>query len=321
MARLHPTTPAAALATLALLALAGCQPAAPSATPVTPASATATPSPSTTLPARDLTRPGEALRMLDSLLEAAGSGQLIMVELTAETASISVLPSGSTEPVTWAYRDGRTEEVASDLQYVDQASFTLDGFDVSDLGRLFRVASAISGSTHKQTLQIVDYSGGRVVMAVTTNPESRTVFFNPDGSLLPDLDYHSLRGITEGLDAVVEDRVTVQAVGIESAAGAWVDYADSATTTTRRQRPAKVPVTTLVRDEALSLPPFAAARVRPDAVWRVLQRTIQADRLDADVEWSVTVDDRADAGAPRMYFTIGTTSLVTDLAGTEVTPT
>lgn len=320
MARLH-RTPVAALATLAVLALSGCQPG-PVAPPPTnsPTTATPTPSPSASPSAKDLTRPGEARRMLDSLLAAAGPGRVIMVEVTADSASISVLPTDGTEPVTWAYRDGVIQEVDSDLQYVDQASFDLDAFDISDLGRLFRVAAAISGSTHKQTLQIVDYSGGRVVMAVTTNPESRTVFFTPDGSLLPDLDYHTLRGITEGLDAVVGDRVTVQAVGVDSATGAWVDYASSETTTTRRQRPAKVPVTTLEREESLPLSPFAAARVRPGAIWQVLQRTIQTDDLDSDGAWSVTIDDRADLGVPRMYFTIGARSLVTDLAGNQVTP-
>jgi len=315
MARPHPTT-AAGLATLALLVLPACQPATTVATPGVSATPPPATSPTATPVPKDLTRPGEALRMIDQLLAAAGAGNLIMVEVTAETATISVLPSDGGEPVTWAYRDGTAQEVDSDLQYVDQASFNLDGFDLSDVGRLFRVAAAISGSTHKQTLQIVDYSGGRVVMAVTTNPESRTVFFNPDGSLLPDLDYHSLRGITEGLDAVIDNRVTLQAAGIDSAAGAWVDYASSESTTTRRQRPSKVPVTTLLRDETLTLPPFAAAAIRPDAIWRVLQQ--EADDLGPDLVWSVTVDDRAETGEPRMYFSIAGESVVTDLTGEQV---
>jgi len=317
MARPHPSL-TVGLATL-LLALSACQPA----TTVPTAGVVPTPPSTSSIPPtpvqKDLTRPGEARRMIDQLLAAAGIGRLIMVEVTAETATISVLPPDGGEPVTWAYRDGTAQQVDSDLQYVDQASFSLDGFDVSDLGRLFRVAAAISGSTHKQTLQIVDYSGGRVVMAVTTNPESRTVFFEPDGSLLPDLDYHTLRGITEGLDTVVDDRVTVQAAGVDSAAGAWVEFSTSESTTTRRQRPARVPVTTLRRDDALPLPPFAAAGIRPEAIWRVLQRTIDADDLSSDVVWSVTVDDREDTGEPRMYFSIGAESLVTDLAGSTVT--
>jgi hypothetical protein len=317
MARPHPI-PAVGLATLLLVGLSACQPATtvPTAGVVTTPPTTASPTASPVL--KDLTRPGEARRMIDQLLTAAGLGSLIMVEVTAETATISVLPADGGEPVTWAYRDGTTQQVESDLQYVDQASFNLDGFDVSDVGRLFRVAAAISGSTHKQTLQIVDYSGGRVVMAVTTNPESRTVFFNPDGSLLPDLDYHTLRGITEGLDTVVADRVTLLAAGVDSAAGAWVDFSSSESTTTRRQRPSKVPVTTLRRDEELPLSPFAAAGIRPEAIWRVLQRTIEANDLEPDVVWSVTIDDREDTGEPRMYFSIGGESLVTDLAGATV---
>lgn len=256
--------------------------------------------------------------MVDRLLSAAGNDRLIMVEITADTASISVLAPGATEPATWAYRDGTVQEVTSDLQYVDQATFTIGDFDITDVGRLFRVAAAISGSTESQRLQIVDYSGGRVVMAVTTNPESRTVFFNPDGTLLPELDYHTESGVAAGLEVVLEDRITVQRVGVDSSAGAWVEYRAAGATTVHRQRPAKVPVTTVVRDEVLGLTGFAVGRVDPRAIWRVVERETASTELRS-LQWTVTIDDREDTGVPRMYFTIGAESLTTDLAGNRVT--
>ncbi|MCW5953763.1 MAG: hypothetical protein KIT69_16035, partial [Propionibacteriaceae bacterium] len=116
---------------LASFLLAACQPVV-SATPpsATPTPATPTPTPTTPTPSPtptvDLSTPGTARQMLDRLLRAAGPGRLIMVELTTQTAAVSVLGAGSTEPVTWTYRDHRIQQADSDLQYVDQASFDLD---------------------------------------------------------------------------------------------------------------------------------------------------------------------------------------------------
>ena len=256
--------------------------------------------------------------MLDRLLTAAGPGKPIMVEVTAETAAVSVLASGSTEPVTWAYRDHRIQQVDSDLQYVDQATFDLADFDLSDLGRLFRVAAALSDETTNQTLQIVDYSGGRVMMAVSTNPESRTVFFNPDGSLLPELDYHSASGIAAGLADVLEGRVVARQIGGDSETGARADFAGPDDTTLRRQRPPKVPVTTVTRDDPPPLEPFSTSLVDAQVIWQVVQQTIRAADLDPETAWSVTIGDPEGTGEPRLLFQIGGESLTTDPTGRQV---
>lgn len=306
-------------ALLAAALLAGCQPmpagptTAPNA-PVTSSPPAASPSPTPL----DLTLPHRARQMVGRLLAAAGEGELIMVAVTSETATISVLGPDGGEPATWAYRDGKIQQVDSDLQYVDQASFEIDDFDISDLGRLFRVAAALSGSTQQQTLQIVDYSGGRVVMTVTTNPESRTVFFNPDGTLLSELNYHTEKGVTDGLGVVLEGMVAVQRVGVDSATGAWVEYRGPESTTIHRQRPAKVPVTTVSRDEVLDLDGFAAGTVDPGAIWRVVERELAGEDLPEDVPWRVTIDDRSETGTPRMYFTVGADEFATDLAGSPI---
>ena len=59
-----------------------------------------------------------------------------------------------------------------------------------------------------------------------------------------------------------------------------------------------------------------AARVNAGAIWRVLEAARQRGEFAATTRWQVTVDARN--GVPRMYFTIGTESLVTDLDGREV---
>ena len=306
---------------LAVLALTACQPtvAAPppaaSPTPVRATTPVATPSPTPTV---DLRAPGAARRTLDRLLTAAGPGRLIMVELTTQTAAVSVLGTDNTEPVTWVYRDQRIQQAASDLQYVDQASFDLDDFELGDVGRLFRIAAVLSHDDTHQTLQIVDYSGGQVMMAVSTNPESRTVFFNPDGSLLPELDYHTPVGIAAGLADVLAERVVVRQVGVDSETGAWASYAGPQDTTIRRQRPAKVPVTTLTRDEPPPPEAFAVSDVDAQVIWQVMRRTVRAHDLDPQTAWSVTIELPPDAEEPQLHFQVGGVSLLTDPTGREL---
>lgn len=241
-----------------------------------------------------------------------------MAELTTQTAAVSVLAYGSTEPVTWAYRDHEIQQADSDLQYVDQASFDLADFELDDVGRLFRIAAALSDQTTNQTLQIVDYSGGRVMMTVTTNPESRTVFFNPDGSLLPELDYHTPAGIAAGLADVLGGRVVARQIGVDSETGAWASYAGPGNTTIRCQRPPKVPVTTVARDDPPPAEAFAVKEVDAQVIWQVVHRTILAHDLDPATAWSMTAEDPEGSGEPQLRFRIGSQTLDTDPDGREL---
>ena len=244
----------AATVVLALLALlpAGCQSGVPSATP----SVSATPA------SRDFTLPGAAKAEIDELMGAAGSRDLIMVQVAREAVSISVL-TGADTPTTWAYRNGDMGQVTSDLAYVDQATFDVDDFNISDVGALFRAASGMAGSEENQSLTIVDYSGGEVMMSVSTLPESRTVFFNPSGSLLTTLDFDTPGGISQGIEEAIGSRLMVYSISVDSEQGAWADFPGDPDTTVRRTRTSKVPVTTVPRAETVDLPLFSASRCTP----------------------------------------------------------
>lgn len=256
--------------------------------------------------------------MVSSLLRDAGTSQALMVEITADSVQVSVLtPEG--KPVTWAHRDGKSAEVSSDLAYVDQATFNVSNFNISDVGALFRAATSMSGSEESQRLTIVDYSGGEVVMSVSTLPESRTVFFNPDGSLLPLLNFDTPGGIAAGIKEAVGTRSTVYSVTVQSDQGAWAEYpGDEEGTTVRRTRTTKVPVTTNIRSETVDLPPFLTSRIRPDTIWKVLDTVRGTADVPEDAQWTVVIDNRQSTAFPKMYFTIGSRSLVTDLSGTLV---
>ncbi|MBK8448330.1 MAG: hypothetical protein IPL41_17055 [Micropruina sp.] len=302
-------TPALVVAVAAVGLLVGC---------VQPAQPTPTPTPTVSEVTVDLTAPGQARSMVRRLIAKAGTPQLIQVEITQQWAAITVVKNE--QPETWAWRDNTVKQVDSDVAYVQQRVFSIDDFNISDVGALFRAASGISGSESSQELQIVDSSAGDLFMSVSTNPESRTVFFYPSGALLPTLDFNTEGGIRAGLDDVIGSRSTALAIGVQSTLGAWLDLTGSDTTTIRRLRTATVPVTINERSGRPDLPPFSVSRLRAEAIWQVLSQARQRGDFDASTRWQVTVDDRARLGGPRMYFTIGNDSFVTDLTGHEINP-
>lgn len=256
--------------------------------------------------------------MLRRLIAKAGTPNLIQVEITMVWAAITVVKDN--KPQTWAWRDNTIKQVDSDVAYVRQKVFAVEDFNLDNVGGLFRAAAGISGSESSQQLQIVDSLAGVVFMSVSTNPESRTVFFYPDGALLPTLDFNTESGVRGGLDDVTGSRSTALAIGVQSNLGAWLDFPGSTTTVIRRLRTATVPVTINERSGRPNLSPFTVSRVRADAIWKVLTAARQRGEFSGDTPWQVTIDDRAGVGSPRMYFTIGTYSSQTDLAGQPITP-
>lgn len=265
-----------------------------------------------TQPTLDFTVPGVAKAMVSKLLTDTGSTRALQVKITEHTVEVTTLDHD--RPATWAYRGGTISQVTSDLQYVDQATFTVDRFTISDVGALFRAAAGQSGSDSNQTLTIVDPSGGDVTMSVSTEPESRTVFFNDDGSLTPVLDFNTKAGLTAGLQEAIGTRMLVYSVSVISNQSVSAEFSGPNSTTVRRTRATKVPPVTTVRSTA-DLRQFSAARVSAAAIWRVVSAVRGADGVPINSEWSVTVDNRDKLIAPRMYFSFGFKVVVADLEG------
>lgn len=265
----------------------------------------------------DLTAPGAAEDLVGRLMKAAGAEQVLMVTVTATDASIVVVRNGA--PEAWAWRDGRIRQVPSDVTDVAQQMFSPSTFSFHDLGAMFRLAESVSGSRQGQSLQIVDYSAGLVSMSVSTNPESRAVFFAPDGSLSPTLDFTSEWGLTVGYADVVGPRGAASAMGFGSAIGVYLDSPpDAGGTFQRRQRMARTPVIVTPRTASDTVRSFDPAQVKPAVVWSVLQQQRTTGTFTLDTPWTCLVEDRAGTGVPRMYFTVGEDSFVTTPAGVRV---
>jgi len=273
---------------------------------------TTTPSASPSPATLDFTAPGVAKAMVTRLLTEAGSDKTLMVSITAASVQVTVLDGE--KPTTWAYRDGKSAEVASDLQWVDQATFDVAKFNFADVGAMFRAAAGQTGSAANQTLSIVDPSGGDVVMSVSTQPETRPVFFNPDGSLTPILDFDTLSGISSGIKDAVGNRALVYSVTVISDQSVSAEFPGANATTVRRTRGAKVPTVTTARASA-GLRQFAAARLNPATIWRVVNEVRGSQEVANGSKWSVTIDNREKLALPRMYFAFGFKVVVADLDG------
>lgn len=312
---------AAALAVVAVVG-AGCSlPGATSPTPqpAPPSAGTPTPTASPTAEAAllDLTQPGAARALVDDLIAASGAVRVVMVTVTSTDASVAVLEAGQIQ--TWAWREGRIQQVPSDITYVAQRIFDPDQFAFDDVGALFRVAESVSGSRRGQSLQIVEYSGGLVSMSVATNPESRPVFFHPDGTLLPTLDFTSAWGLEQGYADAVGERSVATALGFGSQVGVYLDTPQRPDGgIDRRQRTARTPVLVSPRTEAGELNTFDPGLVHPAVVWGVLERLQDVGEFSLDTPWTCIVDDRETRGTPSMHFIVGDRSFVTDLSGSLV---
>jgi len=308
-----------AAASVCLVLVAGCSPAPGGAGPSS--SASTSPTASTTTPELDLTKPGVARTLIRELVAASGSQQVVMVLIRKREASVSVLTDGRAH--TWAYRGGAIKEVSSDLAYVGQSTFDPDDFNLSDIGAVFRAAAAVSGSDASQELQIVDsrrveHAASELKLSVATNPETRTVFFNADGTLVPTLDFNTAAGIAIGLSDAIGTHSTATTVAVGSATGASIDYPGTDGSVVVRMRASKLPVTDVPRSGADKLIGFDPRVVSPAVIWRVLQRYAAQGSFGPTTTWSVTADIRTGDTLPRLRFAIGSAQFVTDLQGDEV---
>lgn len=306
-----------AVAGIGMAALAACS--SPASQPpkqselVSPSQSASTPSPTVNI---DLTEPGAAENAIDELLRAAGSTDVLMVSAKRRDATVSVLIDGRAE--TWSFRRGTPQQVETDLAYVDQSTFDVDEWDLSDLGALFRAADAVSGSSSGQELQIVDASGGLIRMSVSTNPESRTVFFDPDGTLVPTLDLTSEWGLSQAYQEVVGSDIGATEVGFSDNAVYMERPVSSKDSTLRRTRTSWVPVTAGLRPGQPGGSEFVLPRNLPKKVWAVVAERHASGEFELDQPWECTVSKGSDG--VRMRFAFGSDTFTTDGDGQRITP-
>ncbi len=313
-----------------LTACASPTPAAPSALPTAAVSPTRT-------PVIDLTQDGNARRAVDELAARAGDGPVIRVTVNAFEATLTYLepkdtplplktpsPAAATDfqAVSLGWVGGVIEELDSDVAYIQQTTFSPADYNLEAVARMFRDAAAVSGSSSQQELQINEYNQGRVLMTVTTNPETSTVFFRHDASLISRLDFSTEQGLGEGLRDAVDGAPHVIAVGLlADNGGLFVDVIAEEGVVERRIRQAALPMFSSRRKQpttaALTFDPtlISAAAITQQTT---SLRTLPQAEPDASVLFTIAVDPKK-LGVPVITFNAAGTTVITDLAGNDLT--
>lgn len=332
--------PLAGLAVAAVV-LTACAPqdlptANPTPTPSADGAPTLTTAPRTSQPSRSETRPPAPTPSADATLPAefrldgqlvdnaeevvaelhrvAGDAPALKLDVTTEQATLSVVTTEGTVR-TYRWREDTVAVVDSDVQYLGQATFNPGHYPLHDLPRILDVAALLAGSSSNQVLQVVEYRAGDIYMSVTTLPESRTVFFQRDGTTITPLGTHSVADISSGLAEVTGSTLVVLAVGFNTEQGYWADVPKPGGIIERRIRTGMLPMFAAQRSQTLGITPFDPALLDAAAI----ARSIAAYRSAPDETCSVEVDNRHERVQPVIRYDCGGSIHHSDLQGRDMT--
>lgn len=314
--------------------LAGCT-SAPAALPSpSPSPTTASPSPRATVTPTPPPTPTPSpwgpdrlpftYRIVGSLLENAPAVvealqrasvflPVLKLDITSTQATITALtPDGGVVSYRWS--DGQITAVDSDFQYLGQTTFDPTDFPLDSVRRMFDIAD-LRGVSGDLVLQVLDYHDGVVLMAVTSHPETRTVFFTRDGAAVSPLGVTSVDDLTAGIEAVVASAPLVYSVSISATDGYRADLPhDDGAILTRTRREA-LPAFTTERTDTATATPFDPALIDPS----VLARSIARYQEDSEGTCAVTIDRSLGRSAPVMRFDCADDTFYTDMDGRDMT--
>jgi len=294
---------------IAAIGLTGCTADPAVDTPSAPSMAT----PSVSTP--PLSEPGAADGAVQALIAKAGTNLAIRLAITDTTASMTYVQDE--KAVTLGWQDGVVAPEDSDITYVGQAIFAVDSFNLSNVGAMFAQAAALTGSSTKQELQINEYNTGRVLMTVTTTPESQTIFFRQDATVINWLQFNTTDGVAEALRDVATG-TDVIAVGLNEQ-GLYADAMVDNSTIERVVRPAKLPAYSALRTGSSDLKAFDPSILDAATLASMLSEKAPAIAGNPDATATWVIDTRDNLGAPTIRLSVGLTTRVYDLAGNDIT--
>jgi hypothetical protein len=307
--------------------LAGCASTSdpePSPTSSVGASASATPeagaspSPTVAFPVpmsitQDLTA-GGAKQIVRRMMEITSNRPALKLDVSASEVTLTVLDT-TQKPFTLRWRANQITPADSDIQYLGQTTFRPTDYPLGNISELFDTATRMGATGAEKVLQIVEQRSGEVYLTVTTTPETKTVFFEKDGTAVRNLGYTTVADLTDGLAAVIAGSRAATQIGFGPNTGYWIDLPANNGITERRIRSAALPVYTTRLKETSSLTPFDPTQL--DAL--VLARSIQKFNPGSRAECKIEVDNRYRRKTPIIRYDCGGRVHFTDPDGTEYT--
>lgn len=307
--------------------LAGCASTsdpAPSPTPSVAISVSATPdanvtpTPTVAFPVpmsvtQDLAT-GGAKQIVRRMMEITNNRPALKLDVSTSEVTLTVLDT-TQKPFTLRWRANQITPADSDIQYLGQTTFRPTDYPLGNINDLFDTATRMGATGMEKIMQIVEQRSGEVYLTVTTIPETKTVFFEKDGTPVRNLGYTSVADLTDGLAAVIAGSRAATQIGFGPNTGYWIDLPANNGITERRIRSAALPVYTTRIKEASSLTPFDPTQL--DAL--VLARSIQKFNSGSKAECKIEVDNRYRQKTPIIRYDCGSKVHFTAPDGTEYT--
>lgn len=266
-------------------------------------------------PSTELLTPGAAQKVVGELLgQIADPSSVVRLRITGDQARLTYVDEWS-KPVSEIWRDGKITTQDEGTDTVVSSSFDPRDFNISDVGAMFEKSAQLCGSAENQELQITEYANSKILMTVSTTPESSTVFFRPDATVIMPLDFTSAEDVSQALTEAIGPSTRILAAGL-TADQLWVDVASGPGTVTRRIRKTSVPVYSLQRKQSISDEPFAPSLI--DA--KILAEKFAAAAESESKDFVATVKQQKDEDQPFINFSHGGTQELTSLDGTPVKP-
>lgn len=266
-------------------------------------------------PSTELLAPGAAQKVVGELLgQIADPSSVVRLRITGDQARLTYVDEWS-KPVSEIWRDGKITTQDEGTDTVVSSSFDPRDFNISDVGAMFEKSAQLCGSAENQELQITEYANSKILMTVSTTPESSTVFFRPDATVIMPLDFTSAEDVSQALTEAVGPSTRILAAGL-TADQLWVDVASGPGTVTRRIRKTSVPVYSLQRKQSISGEPFAPSLI--DA--KILAEKFAAAAESESKDFVATVKQQEDEDQPFINFSYGGTQELTSLDGTPIKP-
>lgn len=272
-----------------------------------------TPSPTPVETRISLRREGVARTVVNSLLFQANSPSLIRLTLTEFKATIFYVEDGKATALSW--ENGKTQAFDTDMEFLNQAPFNSRNFAFDDLDRIFTQAAELSGSSSGQELQINEVNDTNILMSVSTTPESISVFFRADGSLIRPLDFTVETDFAEGLLDVTQGREYITAITYSPNSGLSAEMLHEPGVVTTWNRPAKLPAFSSKRAVLVDPTPFQASLVQPDVIVHLMETLPNRFGKPAGTPISFEIAHDSVSGEPRITFDVDGNKVVTDLKG------
>ena len=255
---------------------------------------------------------GGAKQIVRRMMEITNNRPALKLDVSASEVTLTVLDT-TQKPFTLRWRANQIAPAESDIQYLGQTTFRPTDYPLGNISELFDIATRMGATSTEKVLQVVEQRSGEVYLTVTTTPETKTVFFEKDGTAVRNLGYTSVADLTDGLAAVIAGSRAATQIGFGPNTGYWIDLPANNGITERRIRSAALPVYTTRLKETSSLTPFDPIQLNA----LVLARSIQKFNHGSKAECRIEVDNRYRRKTPIIRYDCSGRVHFTDPDGTE----